>query len=244
MIIFTPMINSTLMKAVINGFLLLTGLVIMWLWSCVPAYLPSVVNAPLLSEQHDVVIAGYSSTSGFDPQLAYAVTEEIGLMVNGSFRTTSSKLVTDPTYYKRYYGEIGGGYYSVIGEFGRFEIFGGAGGGKVNGGFTNTIFAPHTDVFYAKGFLQPSIGFVSSVIEVAFTPRFALVTMSQDALRSTAPFFEPALTFKTGYRHWKGVMQLGLSYPFVNQPEFDYQPFMFALGIQIRLGSDFYQMLL
>lgn len=237
------MIKQALMKAVINGFLLLTGLGITVLWSCVPAYVPSVVNAPLLSEQYDVVISGFSSTSGFDPQLAYAVTDEIGVMVNGSFRTTSSKQVTDPTYYQRYYGEIGGGYYTTIGEFGRFEVFSGAGGGKVNGGFTNSIFAPHTDVSYAKGFLQPSIGFVSSVFEVAFTPRLALVTMSQNALRSTAPFFEPALTFRSGYRNWKGVVQFGLSYPVGVQPQFDFQPFTFALGIQIRLGSDFYQML-
>jgi hypothetical protein len=66
--------------------LLLYAGAVVYLTSCAPAYVPNALNTPLFNNKGEIHIAANTGISGFDPQLAYAVTDNIGVMVNGSFR--------------------------------------------------------------------------------------------------------------------------------------------------------------
>jgi len=208
---------------------------LLFLQSCVPAYIPSVVNAPLMSEEGEIVAKANIGISGFDPQLAYAVTDQLAIMVNGSFRSGQSDHIN--SYHRHAFGEIGVGYYMPLNDVARFEVFGGGGHGLVNANYSNSIFTDLTDVRYALGFIQPSIGFVRDVVEFSFTPRMVYVYMMQDDLRAGVPFIEPAFTLKLGYKQIKGVMQMGLSLSLINYEDmkFEHHPFMFSIGIQFRM---------
>jgi hypothetical protein len=53
--------------------------------SCSLAYIPNVVNTPMLSDRGDLKAAVAAGVSGVDFQLSGAVTDHIGLMLNGNF---------------------------------------------------------------------------------------------------------------------------------------------------------------
>jgi hypothetical protein len=208
---------------------------LLFLQSCVPAYIPSVVNAPLMSEKGEIVAKVNTGISGFDPQFAYAFTDQLAIMMNGSFRSGQTDDIAN--YHRHAFGEIGVGYYKPLNETVRFEVFGGGGHGLVNANYSNSFFTPLTDVRYARGFIQPSIGFVTDVIEFSLTPRMIYVYMMQDGLRAGAPFIEPVFTMKLGYKQVKGVFQMGVSWPLLDYDDmkFDYQPFMISFGVQFRM---------
>jgi phosphoserine phosphatase len=65
-------------------------LILALLNSCATAYIPNTVNTPLLTNRKEFQAAIYAGTSGFDPQLTYAVSDHIGIMLNGSFANVTS----------------------------------------------------------------------------------------------------------------------------------------------------------
>lgn len=227
------------MKAIIAGMVAVVLFVLLTNYACVPAYIPNVIATPLLSEKDEIVVSANYGFSGFDPQVAYAVTDQIGIVVNGSFRNSGDDFSTD--FYKHAFGEIGAGYFSSIGKYGRFEVYGGAGGGLINAEFDNNLFVSYADVRYARWFMQPTIGMVTDVVEFGFSPRLVLVTMIQDQNRLVEPFLEPAITFKLGYQYVKFVTQFGISFPLTQELLFPYQPFVLSFGMQLRLDPKLFR---
>jgi len=47
---------------------------------CAPAYVPNVINTPLLSNKGEIQTSIHTGIAGFDPQFAYAITDHIGFM--------------------------------------------------------------------------------------------------------------------------------------------------------------------
>lgn len=227
-------------KRSIHGFLMGVASVLLFAFqACAPAYIPNVVNAPLFSEEGEIVAKINSGISGFDPQVAYAVTDQIGVMVNGSFRSSQNEEVEN--YHRHAFGEIGVGYYKPLSEVARFEVFGGGGFGQVNANFTNSVFPALTNVSYLRSFMQPTIGLVTNWSELSVSSRIVYVLMFQDQLRSGIPFIEPVVTMKLGYKQVKGVLQMGFSLPVTPWDEmgFEHQPFMFSMGLQFRVSNPF-----
>lgn len=104
--------------------------IILFLFSCkTPPYVPNVINTPLFQKQGQLNAAIHTSNSGTNPQLAYAVTDHFGLMLNGSFLDEGF----EPNYFKQSLVELGAGYFTTIDKSGKFEIFAGYGLGRIEG---------------------------------------------------------------------------------------------------------------
>lgn len=206
--------------------------------ACAPAYTPNMVNTPLLTNEGEFQAAIGTGTSGIDGQLSYAVTEQVGVMLNGSFanRTdTGSK-----NFHKHTFVEMGAGYSIPLGGPGRFEIYGGGGIGTVDAKFGysslfNTYVEDRSRADLTRLFLQPTIGLTNNVFDGSFTPRIVLLKINnKDSLyanHSWDPYIEPTFTAKVGWKYVKMVFQIGFSIPMVELKNYRNQPFMFSIGL-------------
>lgn len=224
------------MKKIQLPYLLSIGLIAFLLGSCAPAYVPNVISTPLLSNKGEMQFSVNTGIAGFDPQFAYAVTDHIGVMVNGSFANWTSD--STDNYHKHKFLEIGTGYYTKLGESARFETFGGVGFGNLHANYSNDLWISRATVNSTRFFIQPTIGATTKVFDGSFATRVAYVSLTQDEIKGSGIFLEPVLTGKIGYKNVKGVMQLGLSLPFNhNDLIFNYQPFIFSVGLQVNIGK-------
>ncbi len=198
---------------------------------CAPAYVPNVINTPLLSNKGEVQAAIHAGISGADPQFAYAITNNIGIILNGSFANRASD--TTDNFHEHQFVELGTGYYTKIGESGRFETFGGLGFGNLHAKFDNNLWSTSSNVNFYRIFIQPAIGASTDIFDGSLASRFVMVNMNQGSNNSTGYFIEPVLTGKIGYKYVKVVIQLGVSFPLnFNNIDFSYQPFLFSIGLQ------------
>ncbi|MBN2272801.1 MAG: hypothetical protein JXK95_00590 [Bacteroidales bacterium] len=214
---------------------LLGALTVLYASSCAPAYVPNVINTPMLSNKGEFQATVNAGLAGFDPQLSYAITDHIGVMLNGSFANRTSDSTDD--FHKHIFVEIGSGYYKKIGTSGRFEAYGGAGFGKLQAEYENELWMARSDVNSLRFFIQPAIGASTDIFDGSFAARFVVLNLKQESESNTGIFIEPALTAKVGYKYAKAVFQFGLALPLnSNTIEFNYQPFLFSVGLQATLG--------
>ncbi|MBL0145210.1 MAG: hypothetical protein IPP48_05125 [Chitinophagaceae bacterium] len=80
--------------------------------ACSPKYVPNVINVPLLSKKGEVHATVNGGISGFDPQVAVAVSNHIGVIANGSFANEIQNNGKD--FHKHSFAEIGAGYFDTI----------------------------------------------------------------------------------------------------------------------------------
>jgi hypothetical protein len=159
-------------------------------------------------------------------------------MLNGSFQNSTSD--TTNSFHKHQLIEIGTGYYTYFGTRMKFETFGGVGFGKLQAEYDNNMWVSRSDVNCTRYFIQPTIGFTSKIFDAGISSRFVLIDLYQQSGSSTGFFMEPVLTGKLGYDHLKAIMQLGFSLPFNSDKiNFNYQPFLFSIGIQADFGKIF-----
>jgi hypothetical protein len=216
------------------AYLLILGAVILFK-SCAPAYIPNVVNTPMLGDRGEFQAAVYTGSSGFDAQAAFAITDNVGLMLNGSFadRTSDS---TD-NFHKHQFVEFAPGYHTKLGQSGRFETFLGFGTGKINALYGAGLWDSRSNVNYNRIFLQPAIGTATDYFDGSFAMRFVYVDLFQEDKSNYGLFFEPVVTAKLGYKYVKAVAQFGFSIPINgDHVQFNYQPFIFSLGLQGTFG--------
>jgi hypothetical protein len=225
--------------------------------SCSPLYVPATRNVPLFREQGEFQGSIYVTT-GIDAQLAYAVSDNIAVMANGSFL---SNKISEPDDYTRSnkFVEGGLGFYNVARNF-RTELFAGFGVGKGTSFSQYYFFTPsfsQKDLVatgkYNRIFIQPSIGTNNRNFNLAFTPRISVVDFTEFSSNDNKPanatvtikpdekprlFIEPALTGKFPLvGNLQGVFQLGLAVPLSGDVYFDYIPLQFSMGIQLNTGS-------
>lgn len=217
-------------------FLFLFSLVII-INSCAPAYVPNVVNAPLLTNKGEVQVSLHAGTSGFDPQAAYAITNHLGIMANASFMNSTSD--TTNNYHKHGFIEMGAGYFTNFGGRFKFETFAGYGAGKIEAYYENEHWDSYSQADVSRYFIQPSLGITSKVIDFGISARLAFVNLKQGDLSEGALMVEPAATLKFGWDHIKAVAKVGLSVPADKSITFNYQPFMISLGLQGNFGKVF-----
>lgn len=215
--------------------LFLATIFVLFLNSCkTPSYVPNVINTPLFQKKGQFNAAIHTSNSGANPQLAYAVTDHFGLMLNGSFLDKGF----EPNYFKHSLVELGGGYFTSIDKAGKFEIYAGYGLGKVKGHdeFNSKLIGSwnsEVDAKVVKYFIQPSLGYTSDHFEVCLTTRMVHLRLRErlENKNLIAGFFEPAVTLKAGGKKFKGVLQFGYSIDLLaSADDFYYKPFLFSLG--------------
>jgi hypothetical protein len=218
---------------------------------------PTTRNVPLFREQGEFQGSVYLTT-GIDAQLAYAVSDNVAVLLNGSLL---SNKVNEPEDYIRSnkFVEGGFGFYNVSRNF-RTELFAGFGLGK---GTSFSQYYFFSQAFSAKDlvatgkynriFIQPSIGTNNRNFNLAFTPRLSLVDFTEFSSNDNDPanavvtvkptekprlFIEPALTGKFPLAgNLQGVFQLGLVTPLSGDVFFDYVPLQVSVGIQLNTGS-------
>jgi hypothetical protein len=189
-------------------------------------YTSNTVNTPLLKQQGEVQI----SATPNDLQTAFAVTDHVGIMANGFYRTYKK----DNYQHTGQLFEVGvGKYHPRIFDLLIFETYTGVGLGKVykQQEFAQQDNSTQIGSFSANGakiFFQPSIGVGSKFIDVALTPRFSLVkytnfsstnypdaNLQDDYLyddeltRGAYLLADPALTVRAGYKFIKLQFQYG-----------------------------------
>lgn len=208
--------------------------------SCAPYYYPNTINVPLLNEKGDAQLNIDASTSGFNQQLAYAATENIGLMFNSNFSlgNNTNKINNVESIRNHNFFEFGAGYFTTIKNDWKFEVYGGGGFGKNQSIPIDNIFflSDNFDIRHQRYFIQPSFAYSIENVDVAFSTRFAFLNF-KDLKNNLTPsfnqFIEPALTLKFGIKEIKFLMQGGISIPTtINYETYYFNPFMVSMGLQ------------
>lgn len=240
------------MKATILKLSLLSAVLFT---SCRTLYKPNAVNAPMLKEKGEAKI--YVSTGNL--QASYAVGNHVGVMLNGYYET--GKVNLDNNDYVRTTGasgEAGVGYFMPFANNMLFEVYGGAGLGKVNIKEQHTsgdgsIMLKYFDANASKFYIQPTYGFVGKYLEVGLTPRFTFVKYDnlrninytleerrdhtyEDLNRPLFAFFEPAVTVRGGYKWIKLQVQVGRSIKLSND-DLNYDGNLVNGGIVIDIAK-------
>lgn len=216
--------------------------------SCKTVYEPNAVNVPLLNNHGE--FRAYVDPSNV--QVAYAITDHIGIMANG-MRVTAE---TDNNTISGRGGlvEIGMGYFKPVNGF-IFETYAGGGMGMVK--FSENRQEGNTTVvrnFSADGmrfFIQPSFGYAGKYFEAALTPRFCVgkynnvqtnYTMQEqidgkfyNINQPTWAFIEPALTLRGGYKWVKVQAQFGFSQN-LNSQQLSYKSSFLNIGLVFDLN--------
>ena len=109
--------------------LIFSILVLGVLTACTPnIYIPNATNIPLPNNKNELKVGGGYSEAGYYFEGSYALDSHIVIMADGAGQYTPD---TNGAFSQNIFGEIGGGYYSHIGKYGRFEFIGAYGMGNV-----------------------------------------------------------------------------------------------------------------
>ena len=206
--------------------------------SCAPAYTPNMVNTPLLTNEGEFQATIGTGTSGIDPQLAYAISDQVGVMLNVSYADRSD--TGSNNFHKHIFAEMGAGYSIPLGDHGQFEIYGGGGMGMVDAKYgyeslLNTYVEDRSRATITRLFLQPTIGVTNNVFDGSFTTRLIMLNVNNNdsVFKSSTwtPYIEPTFTAKVGWKYVKMVFQIGYSFPLKEVLGYRNQPFMFSVGL-------------
>jgi len=224
-----------------SKLLLLFPALILLAASCAPAYVPNVINAPLLTNKGEFQASVHTGTSGFDPQFAYAITNNIGIMANASFLDmTSDTTSTADFYHRHFFVEFGPGYYKNLKHGFKFETFTGYGFGKIESEYENSLWSDRSEVSTTRFFVQPTFGYTSKLVDLGLSARLVFVNFEQNSVENAGVLIEPAFTAKLGWDHVKIVGQIGLAYPLSEEDiNFTFQPGLFSLGLMLDFGKIF-----
>ncbi len=210
--------------------------------SCAPAYLPNVISNPDLQQNGEITIGGYYGSPGIDFNSAFAISNHVGILLGGSFDTSSGKVSHSHGFF-----EVGAGYFNNKSWNLSWSIYGGIGTGDYS--TTTLINDPYlggkyqTQYEVVRYFFQPSAIYHFHIGEIGLACRMdALhVNGTQDfgpnhRIDHTFPMIEPALNLKLGKRNWRIVFQYGISLHFSNE-DFLYLPGIAAVGMQLKLNT-------
>jgi len=217
-------------------------------------YVSNVQNVPLFKDKNEYRISGSigegDESSSVEVQTAVSVTENVAIMAN-FMRATGGDLKST-NYGKGNYFEGALGYFKPVKKNGVFEIFGGVGGCEQHheyAGYGNGQYYDISDISFWKFFVQPSFGFTSNVIDIAFSTRFcglnyynvSSVSNSHENMNTLSNgshfFLEPAITLRVGWKHIKGQLQYVYS-GYLNNTKLNFYEYThISMGISFALGS-------
>lgn len=226
--------------------------------SCKVLYIPNMVNSPLLKEKGEAKI----NLNTNNLQASYAVTDNVGLMVNGYYNKndwniTSGSLVNEYQS-KRFLVEGGAGYFKSLGEKGVFEAYAGAGYGTLNYNYKlldNGIEAEYNRWASnnLKLFIQPVIGTTGEKFDFSFFTRFVGLKFSNvdtinytpaeldfeglsNVEKTTWMFLEPGVSIRFGTPLIKLQLQTLYSYK-LNPEPLNSKNFVFNIGLHVNLSK-------
>jgi hypothetical protein len=225
--------------------LLLGALLIGFVFSgCAPVYIPNTSNAPMFGEKGELLVGAFGGTNGYDAQFAYAVSDHIVIVANGSYKANDFDSNAINEYHKHYFGEIGAGYYTQLTERARFECLGGYGFGQAETGYNFTFLEKDKGVakgLYDRYFIQADLGTSSNFdyVNMGISIRGTYVNfykfikgteVYEDRLSNF--YIEPAVFVRAGWKYIKFQFQFGGSILTNSKDsEFDHQPFMISGGL-------------
>lgn len=201
------------------------------------------VNSPLFTNAGDFQATIATGNSNFDAQTSVANTDNVGIMLNGSYGNETNDSTDD--FHKHIFIEGGVGYSENISELGRFEIYGGYGFGEVKGYFKNSFVEELSDARYNRFFIQPGVGISTGIFDGIFSPRFAIVQMNPVSNNFISGeygvYFEPVITSKIGYKYIKFIAQFGILAFLGDQAlKYDHQFFIFNFGLNLNIGRKYF----
>lgn len=202
---------------------------------CKITYIPNTFNSPLLRNRGDAQFNAWAGSSGLEAQTAVAVTDNLGLMVNGQFqqnkRTEDDVEVTE----KRTLVEGAVGYTERFSDMGIFEIYAGGGVGKVPAKFRNITWDGPPDITFNRWFIQPALGFCNDWLDFSVVNRLSLVDIGPQKNW----FYEPGVVGKIGYKRIRLVGCFGFSFPLRghDQRYWDNQFVTISVGLHVNFGK-------
>ncbi len=217
--------------------------------SCAIVYYPNSRNVPMFSSKGEFQ-GSVTTGTGNNLQLAYAVTNHFGVMSNGMLWGANG---VDKNHINQHrYGEAGVGYYNNYANKMFMDIWGGYGIGNVNAVDSLNYVGSSANYNsvqgnYQKFFIQPSFGFKTEDIGIAFANRFswidfsglshheagapALITQKQQL------FYEPSVVFKVFIKEFYFTTQGGFNIPLGKIDEnIRYKALQLSFGIGCRLN--------
>lgn len=229
-----------------SKFLIILLVIIFLVSGCVTLYKPNAVYSPLLKEKREFNLSGSLGLSGcgiLNLQSSYAVSNHIGIMVDGMYhfrRDTYSDTTIERL--NIYSGEAGLGYFTKTGseKSNLFQFYGGIGYGKTNDKILNSHQqSPEISSKYYNFFLQPGYAYIFKKTELAFDLRANYVRLYDVHSYLYDNFhwwntnfkyyydrsldfiiLEPTVTLKFGNENVKGIVQSGITLPIVNSQSY------------------------
>jgi len=200
------------------------------LGACSPKYYaPNTHNVPLLTRARDFHATGAVGDSRFELQGAYAITSDLGVLLNAANYDKPNDEDGDGG--SGGLLELGFGYSRPLDEHFQLGVYGLVGGGNVENHFPSTVASnPGTtgeiEAKLARFGVQPVIGFRSRYVEAAASLRVvglrysdiegSLIFGGEDQVQTLTgqaehTLLEPALTVRGGFETVKLQIQLGWS---------------------------------
>ncbi len=218
-----------------------------FLTGCASSYTPNAVSVPLLNNKYEYQGSIRAGVNGIDLQNTFAVTDQIAVMVNGSYSNDHSS--TEKDFHKHRFGELAIGYYKSIESEYFFECFAGFGSGKTDildqDGISKSIIIDEHSA-YKRFFIQPNYGYRSGPYEWGLGIRAVYINFNKfkttddelEGTRKKSFFIEPAFIFKYDMKYAKLTGQTGLNIPVVRRERmiFSTDVILFNFGIEIPLN--------
>lgn len=224
-----------------------TFILVLLFSGCAPVYVSNTTNAPLFGEKGTLMVSALGGTNGYDLQFAHAPTKHFVVIANGSYQSKTADSNSIKDYHNHYFGEVGGGYYTKLGERGRFEIIGGYGIGQSESGYDYNFFEPYSKLvkgYYERYFIQADIGNTSGnnvmtsgvSIKGSYVNfyKFASETIVSKEAQSNF-YFEPAVFFRVGWKYVKFQFEFAGSILASENPAFNNQPFLISAGLVFNI---------
>lgn len=224
---------------------------------CKTVYVPTAVNAPLLTQKGQV----RASLSDHNAQVAYAVSDSIGVLANGFWQSSTSDQKDGAGEEGRGYQlELGAGHFRSIGDLLLLEAYGGLGYGAVEHDNWETVNGTRNHYQFSasalKAFAQPSLGVTGDYFDAAISTRVVVLKpieiyaenypeerLRQDQLfgldQHTWGFVEPAVTLRGGYKWIKLFVQYGYSLK-LNQAPLKRDVTFLNVGLHMDLAPRFW----
>jgi hypothetical protein len=244
------------MHALVRHAGLLSCVALAPLAACKAVYAPNLANVPLLRQRGEL----RASADVHDLELAYAITEHVGVQANGYHRQDDNDPKPDE---ERQHGrgdfaELGIGWMTrVHHDWLQLEVYAGFGTGKVTqditpaGGTTR-----HFDARLDRAFVMPTLGVTRTYFDVAVSARVAGVHYRDledrgytsreqlagdgfaDLDQRTWLFLEPCVTVRAGYKWIKLQLQAGRSFK-LSSADLAHDPGMLSFGVNVDLFRAF-----
>lgn len=221
---------------------------------CRTVYESNTLNMPMMEKEGD--FRGTLDLNNL--QLAYAATDNIGIMANGFYKSSSAGDDDSASNIEGegLFGEFGVGYFVRPEPNIVVEAFAGFGAGKVevqeNDKSAGNTAIKQLNASVSRFFVQPGVAYTSDYFDIGFAPRISFVgygtpeTQNYSASemaeyypeldKTTWVFLEPAITLRAGYQSIKGQFQIGRTFK-LSSGDINHREDFANLGITIGLGS-------